>query len=133
MRTTFSWHRNSCRPISTGGSACWPASRCSSANTAWRAAIGRGGKTGPDGSSHEGGFRAFDLADAPGEVMDIAMRAARPIGDSFYGVDLKQTDSGIVVMEVNDNPNLEHGIEDVVGKDEIWTRLLKWFIDRFEQ
>jgi len=29
--------------------------------------------------------------------------------------------------------NLEHGIEDVVGKDEIWTRLLKWFIDRFEQ
>jgi len=23
-------------------------------------------------------------------------------------------------MEVNDNPNLEHGIEDTVGKDEIW-------------
>src|SRR5579862_5405587 len=87
----------------------------------------------PDGSSHEGGFRAFDLAQAPREVMDIAVRAARPIGDGFYGVDLKQTDSGIVVMEVNDNPNLEHGIEDVVGKDEIWTRLLKWFIERFEQ
>jgi len=86
-----------------------------------------------DGSSHEGGFRAFDLAQAPNEVIDIAVRAARPIGDGFYGVDLKQTDNGIVVMEVNDNPNLEHGIEDVVGKDEIWTRLLKWFIDRFEQ
>jgi glutathione synthase/RimK-type ligase-like ATP-grasp enzyme len=87
----------------------------------------------PDGSSHEGGFRAFDLAQAPREVMDIAMRAARPIGDGFYGVDLKQTDNGIVVMEVNDNPNLEHGIEDVVGKDDIWTRLLRWFVDRFEQ
>jgi glutathione synthase/RimK-type ligase-like ATP-grasp enzyme len=87
----------------------------------------------PDGSSHEGGFQAFDLAQAPREVMDIAVRAARPIGDGFYGVDLKQTDNGIVVMEVNDNPNLEHGIEDFVGKDEIWTRLLKWFIDRFEQ
>jgi len=24
-------------------------------------------------------------------------------------------------MEVNDHPNLEHGIEDQVGKDEIWT------------
>ena len=87
----------------------------------------------PDGSSHEGGFRAFDLAQAPREVMDIAVRAARPIGDGFYGVDLKQTDNGIVVMEVNDNPNLEHGIEDVVGKDEIWMRLLRWFIERFEQ
>jgi hypothetical protein len=31
------------------------------------------------------------------------------------------------------NPNLEHGIEDQVGKDEIWTRVLKWFIERFEQ
>jgi glutathione synthase/RimK-type ligase-like ATP-grasp enzyme len=86
-----------------------------------------------DGSSHEGGFRAFDVAQAPPEVIDIAVRAARPIGDGFYGVDLKQTDRGIVVMEVNDNPNLEHGIEDQVGKDEIWTKLLKWFTERFEQ
>ncbi|MFZ1922437.1 MAG: RimK family protein [Xanthobacteraceae bacterium] len=87
----------------------------------------------PDGSSHEGGFRAFGLDQTPPEVMDIAVRAARPIGDGFYGVDLKQTSHGIVVMEVNDNPSLEHGIEDTVGKDEIWTRLLRWFVDRFEQ
>jgi glutathione synthase/RimK-type ligase-like ATP-grasp enzyme len=87
----------------------------------------------PDGSSHEGGFSAFDLDQAPHDIMDIAVRAARPIGDGFYGVDLKQTDNGIVVMEVNDNPNLEHGIEDAVGKDEIWQRLLRWFIERFEQ
>jgi glutathione synthase/RimK-type ligase-like ATP-grasp enzyme len=87
----------------------------------------------PDGSSHEGGFRAFDLPQAPSEVIDIAVRAAKPIGDGFYGVDLKQTSQGIVVMEVNDNPNLEHGIEDSAGKDEIWRRLLKWFTDRFEQ
>jgi glutathione synthase/RimK-type ligase-like ATP-grasp enzyme len=86
-----------------------------------------------DGSSHEGGFRAFEVDQAPADVIDIAVRAARPIGDGFYGVDLKQTDTGIVVMEVNDNPNLEHGIEDTVAKDEIWIKILKWFIDRFEQ
>lgn len=87
----------------------------------------------PDGTSHEGGFRAFDLDQAPPQLIDIAVRAARPIGEGFYGVDLKQTANGIVVMEVNDNPNLEHGIEDSVGKDEIWIRLLKWFIDRFKK
>ncbi len=87
----------------------------------------------PDGSSREGGFRAFDLDQAPPDVIDIAVRAAKPIGAGFYGVDLKQTESGIVVMEVNDNPNLEHGIEDSVGKDEIWIRLLKWFVERFEE
>ncbi|HZS63515.1 MAG TPA: RimK family protein [Xanthobacteraceae bacterium] len=86
-----------------------------------------------DGSSREGGFKTFDLAQAPPEVIDLAVRAARPIGESFYGVDIKQTDSGFVVMEVNDNPNLEHGIEDTVGKDEIWMKLLRWFIERFEQ
>jgi glutathione synthase/RimK-type ligase-like ATP-grasp enzyme len=87
----------------------------------------------PDGSSHEGGFRTFEVDKAPTELIDIAVRAARPIGDGFYGVDIKETPTGFVVMEVNDNPNLEHGIEDQVGKDEIWIRLLKWFIERFEQ
>jgi glutathione synthase/RimK-type ligase-like ATP-grasp enzyme len=86
-----------------------------------------------DGSSREGGFKTFDIGQAPPEVIDLAVRAAKPIGDGLYGVDIKQTDSGFVVMEVNDNPNLEHGIEDTVGKDEIWIKLLKWFIDRFEQ
>jgi len=47
--------------------------------------------------------------------------------------EIKETDRGFIVMEVNDSPNLEHGIEDQVGKDEIWTRLLKWFVERFEQ
>ncbi|MCC6775490.1 MAG: RimK family protein [Hyphomicrobiales bacterium] len=87
----------------------------------------------PDGSAREGGFRTFELDQAPRDLIDIAVRAARPIGDGFYGVDVKETDHGFIVMEVNDNPNLEHGIEDQIGKDEIWTRLLKWFIERFEQ
>ena len=87
----------------------------------------------PDGSLREGGSKTFDLDQAPREVIDIAVRAAKPIGDGFYGVDIKQTDSGFIVMEVNDNPNLEHGIEDQVGKDEVWTRLLRWFVERFEQ
>jgi glutathione synthase/RimK-type ligase-like ATP-grasp enzyme len=87
----------------------------------------------PDGSASEGGYRTFALDRAPSEVIDVAVRAAKPIGDGLYGVDLKQTAGGVVVMEVNDNPNLEHGIEDAVGKDEVWTKVLKWFIDRFEQ
>jgi hypothetical protein len=36
-------------------------------------------------------------------------------------------------MSRSPNPSLEHGIEDVVGKDEIWIRILRWFVDRFEQ
>jgi glutathione synthase/RimK-type ligase-like ATP-grasp enzyme len=87
----------------------------------------------PDGSLREGGWRTLDIAQAPPEVIDLAVRAAKPIGQGFYGVDLKQTDRGVVVMEVNDNPNLDHGVEDLVGKDEVWVKLLKWFIERLEK
>jgi glutathione synthase/RimK-type ligase-like ATP-grasp enzyme len=86
-----------------------------------------------DGSSREGGHRTFDIDQAPREVIDLAVRAAKPIGDGLYGVDLKQTPDGIVVMEVNDNPNIEHGVEDAVGKDEVWIRILKWFTERLEK
>ena len=87
-----------------------------------------------DGSSREGGFRTFELDQAPPELIDIAVRAARADRRraSTASTSRRPTD-GFVVMEVNDNPNLEHGIEDQVGKDEIWTRLLHWFIERFEQ
>ena len=85
-----------------------------------------------DGKPLEGGFRAFALADAPPLVLDTGLRAARCIGDGFYGVDLKETDDGVFVIEVNDNPNLEHGVEDHAEKDEVWTRLTNWFIERLD-
>src|SRR5947207_2395662 len=79
-----------------------------------------------DGSSREGGFRTFELDQAPRELIDVAVRAAKPIGEGFYGVDIKQTDGGFVVMEVNDNPKPEHGIEDQVRKDEVGNKPPQW-------
>ena len=84
----------------------------------------------PDGSADEGGFVTFALDAAPAEVVDIAVRAAALIGDGLYGVDLKETPDGPVVVEINDNPNLDHGVEDARGGDEIWLRLTRWVTDR---
>lgn len=85
------------------------------------------------GRPMEGGFTAFALADAPAHVLDLGLRGARCIGDGLYGVDLKETDRGVFLIEVNDNPNLEHGVEDAAEKDEVWTRLTRWFVDRLER
>jgi glutathione synthase/RimK-type ligase-like ATP-grasp enzyme len=87
----------------------------------------------PDGTAREGGFKTFGLNQAPPDLIEIAVRAARPIGGGLYGVDIKETPDGYFVMEVNDNPNLDHGVEDAVNKDDVWLRILKWFIDRLEQ
>lgn len=80
----------------------------------------------------EGGFKTVSLAEAPPAVIDIAVRAARLIGNGFYGVDLKVIGERIVVIEVNDNPNLEHGIEDQADKDAVWDQLIRWFVRRLE-
>ena len=82
--------------------------------------------------SLEGGFRPVRLADAPERLLDIAARAAQMIGDGLYGVDIKQTPDGYYLIEINDNPNLEHSVEDACEKDEVWTRLAQWFIRRIE-
>ncbi|WP_420960438.1 RimK family protein [Brucella sp. IR073] len=85
------------------------------------------------GKPLEGGSRSFTLADAPPLVIETGLRAARCIGKGLYGVDLKETDDGVFVIEVNDNPNVEHGIEDAAEKDEVWLNLTRWFIERLER
>ena len=85
------------------------------------------------GKPDQGGFRAFTLKEAPAEMVETAVRAARCIGDGLYGVDLKETADGVCVIEVNDNPNLDHGCEDAGEKDEVWVRLTRWFLDRLER
>ncbi|GGB59665.1 carboxylate--amine ligase [Roseibium aquae] len=82
--------------------------------------------------SLEGGFTTVSLSEAPPAVIDIAVRAARLIGDGFYGVDLKVFGDRVVVIEINDNPNLDHGDEDLAEKDAVWDQLIRWFVRRLE-
>lgn len=85
------------------------------------------------GKPDEGGFKTFTLRDAPAHAVQTAVKAAQCIGDGLYGVDLKETKDGVFVIEVNDNPNLDHGCEDTGEKDEVWVRLTQWFLDRLER
>ncbi len=85
-----------------------------------------------NGKPDQGGIKTFTLKEAPPLVVDTAVRAARCIGDGLYGVDLKETKDGVFVIEVNDNPNLDHGWEDSGEKDDVWVRLTQWFLDRLE-
>ncbi|HDP89593.1 MAG TPA: ATP-grasp domain-containing protein [Thioalkalivibrio sp.] len=87
---------------------------------------------GAKGRPAEGGFKAWAVEDAPAEVVKTALKAANLIGDGFYGVDVKETERGVMVIEVNDNPNLEAGVEDAVLKDELYRRLVGEFVRRLD-
>lgn len=85
-----------------------------------------------DGKPQEGAHRTLPIGEAPPAVVDIGLRAAQLIGNGLYGVDVKETPNGIFVVEVNDNPNIDHGIEDAAEKDQVWIELTRWFIERLE-
>ncbi|MFN4088168.1 MAG: RimK family protein [Alphaproteobacteria bacterium] len=85
-----------------------------------------------DGRIAEGGFKTWDVAAAPKEVVDVALKAANLIGDGLYGVDLKQTDAGVFVIEINDNPNIDRGVEDAMLKDDLYRTVLRDFVRRIE-
>jgi glutathione synthase/RimK-type ligase-like ATP-grasp enzyme len=82
------------------------------------------------GRERFGKVEAVARAEAPAEVVALAIRASSLIGEGLYGVDIKETPAGPVVIEINDNPNLEHGIEDATEKTQVWSHLTEWFVKR---
>src|SRR3990172_5191184 len=90
-------------------------------------------KHGEDGRFTEGAFRTLPIDDAPPEVVALALKSARLIGNGFYGVDLKETAKGVVVIEVNDNPSIDQGCEDAVLKDDLYRMIIQEFIRRLEE
>jgi len=90
-------------------------------------------KHGEDGDFSEGDSATLAVEDAPADVVDTAVRAANLIGDGLYGVDLKQTADGIRVIEVNDNPSIDAGIEDAVLGDALYDRIMGEFLQRLRR
>lgn len=68
----------------------------------------------------------------PEGVLRLALQACQHIGSGLYGVDIKQSGEQYYVIEVNDNPNIDAGVEDTVLGDELYARLARSFIQRIE-
>ena len=72
------------------------------------------------------------MSRAPAEVVRTAVRAANLIGDGLYGVDLKTTSRGLKVIEINDNPSIDAGVEDAVLGDLLYDTVMGEFLRRLE-
>ena len=81
----------------------------------------------------EGKAETLPVEHLPEPVLRAALKAANLIGDGLYGVDLKQVGGKVLAIEVNDNPNIDAGVEDRVLKDEVYLRIMRVFLRRIEQ
>jgi glutathione synthase/RimK-type ligase-like ATP-grasp enzyme len=85
------------------------------------------------GKKNEGASETLAVEAAPRHVVDTAVKAANLIGSGLYGVDLKQIGRKCYVIEVNDNPNLDAGTEDLILKDRLYRTVIEGFIRRIER
>jgi glutathione synthase/RimK-type ligase-like ATP-grasp enzyme len=73
----------------------------------------------------EGESETIAVQHAPREVIQLALKTANAIGDGFYGVDIKTVKGRHVLMEINDNPNVDRGVEDAILGDALYDRIMK--------
>lgn len=73
------------------------------------------------------------IEEAPEAVVKTALAAANLIGNGLYGVDLKQRGGRVFVIEVNDNPNIDTGVEDRVSGVEIYRKVMRNLLHRIEK
>lgn len=86
-----------------------------------------------NGKVRYGGVEGVALDAAPPAVVEVAVTAANLIGDGFYGVDVKEADDRVLVIEINDNPNLDAGCEDAAAGDVVYDRLIASLVERVER
>lgn len=85
------------------------------------------------GRTESGDFVTLPVHEVPARVIRTALKATRLIGDGLYGVDLKQAGDRVVVIEVNDNPSIDAGVEDAYLKDSLYRMIMEEFLRRMEQ
>jgi glutathione synthase/RimK-type ligase-like ATP-grasp enzyme len=80
-----------------------------------------------------GNFDTLPASEVPRDVMRAALAATQPIGDGLYGVDVKERDGKGYIVEVNDNPNIDRGIEDRILGKELYRLIMGEFLRRMEE
>ena len=85
------------------------------------------------GDYTEGRTEAVSLSMTPKAVIDAAVQSARLLGTGLYGVDLKEHGTGVYVIEINDNPNIDVGAEDAMVGDELYVKLIEHLLAQHER
>ncbi|AFJ03034.1 glutathione synthase/ribosomal protein S6 modification enzyme (glutaminyl transferase) [Methylophaga frappieri] len=75
---------------------------------------------------------AIPVSEVPEKVLKIATKAAKLVGDGLYGIDIKQSGNRIVIIEVNDNPSIDAGVEDDYLGMALYDDIMREFLRRLE-
>ncbi len=83
-------------------------------------------------ASRDGEVESIAVDQAPSGLLRTALKATSLIGKGLYGVDMKEVDGRFYVIEINDNPNIDAGIEDKILKDKLYSIVMEVFLNKIK-
>jgi glutathione synthase/RimK-type ligase-like ATP-grasp enzyme len=84
-------------------------------------------------SDTTGNFDNVALADVPKHIIETSLKATKLIGNGLFGVDIKDINGKGVVIEINDNPNIDFGIEDKLVGDQVYRDIIQYLINQVKK
>ena len=81
----------------------------------------------------DGNADSLPIEEVPEKVLEVALRSAKIMGKGLYGIDVKMVNGQPMVIEINDNPNVDFGVEDVYYGDKVYLEILIALKNRLEK
>ncbi|MGL6036309.1 MAG: RimK family protein [Legionella sp.] len=81
----------------------------------------------------EGGHETIPINAVPESILKVALKSTRLIGNGLYGVDIKSHGNQHYVIEINDNPNIDNGLEDEILGDNLYEQIMNVFLQRIRR
>jgi glutathione synthase/RimK-type ligase-like ATP-grasp enzyme len=83
-------------------------------------------------NDQDGDADCLPIEDVPKTVITMAIKSAKLMGKGLYGIDIKVVENKPMVIEINDNPNIDFGVEDAFYGDLVYTKILNALKTRLE-
>ena len=81
----------------------------------------------------EGNADVISIEEVPKKILDAALKSAKLMGKGLYGIDIKEVNGKPLVIEINDNPNIDFGVEDRFYGDKVYLEVLTALKNRLEK
>ena len=83
-------------------------------------------------NDQDGDADCLPIEKVPKKVLNMAIKSAKLMGKGLYGIDIKVVNNKPMVIEINDNPNIDFGVEDAYYGDAVYTEILSALKKRLE-
>lgn len=80
----------------------------------------------------DGNADCLPIEKVPKNVLDMALKSAKLMGKGLYGIDIKVVNNKPMVIEINDNPNIDFGVEDAYYGDDVYIKILTALKNRLD-